>query len=56
MNNDIKIAMFKANLKQYQLAKMLGIHEGSLSKLLNREELDEENKKRILEVIEKEEF
>lgn len=51
MNQDIKLAMFKANLKQYQLANLLKIHEGNLSKLLNRRELTKKEKEKILKVI-----
>ena len=42
MNNDIKLEMFKANLKQFQLADLLRIHEGTLSKKLSRKELSTE--------------
>lgn len=51
MNQDIKLAMFKANLKQYELADLLKIHEGNLSKLLNRRELTKKEKEKILNVI-----
>lgn len=53
MNNDIKLEMVKANLKQYQLAQLLGIHEGSLSKMLNRKELTEDQKEKIKKIINK---
>ena len=53
MNQDVKLAMFKANLKQFQLAQLLNIHEGNLSKLLNRQELSKEKKKEIFDVINK---
>ncbi len=51
MNKEIKLAMFEADLKQFELAKLLGLHEGNLSKMLNRQELSEEKKQKILEVI-----
>ena len=53
MNNDIKLEMVKANLKQYQLAQLLGIHEVSLSKMLNRKELTEDQKEKIKKIINK---
>lgn len=53
MNKDIKLEMFKANLKQFELANLLGIHEGNLSKMLNRQELSKEEKEKILAVIRK---
>ncbi len=51
MNNDIKLEMFKANLKQFELANLMKIHEGTLSKMLNRKELTKEKKKQILQII-----
>lgn len=51
MNKQIKIEMIKADLKQFQLAKLLGIHEANLSKLLNRNELSIEKKNEIIDVI-----
>lgn len=51
MNNDIKLEMFKANLKQFQLAQLLGMHEGNLSKMLNRKELTKDEKERIKKII-----
>lgn len=51
MNNDIKLEMFKANLKQYELAQLLKMHEGNLSKKLNRSELTKKEKEEILKVI-----
>ena len=53
MNNDIKFEMFKANLKQFELASLLKVHEGTLSKMLNRKELTKEKKDKILETIKK---
>ena len=51
MNQDIKFEMFKANLKQYQLASLMKIHEGNLSKMLNRKELSKEEKQKIIKII-----
>lgn len=51
MNQDIKLEMFKANLKQYELATLLKMHEGNLSKMLNRKELSEEEKQKIIKII-----
>ena len=49
-NVRIKIAMTENDLKQWQLAKLMGIHEGSLSRRF-REELPEEEQDRIIEMI-----
>ena len=51
MNQDVKLEMLKANLKQFQLANLMGIHEGNLSKMLNRSELTKEEKQRIIKII-----
>ena len=51
-NVRIKIAMTENDLKQWQLAKLMGIHEGSLSRRF-REELPEEEQDRIIELIRK---
>lgn len=51
-NAQIREALKKNGLCQWQLAKRLGINESVLSRRL-REELPEEETKRILEVIEK---
>lgn len=51
MNQDIKFEMFKANLKQYQLASLMNMHEGNLSKMLNRQELSKEEKQKIIKLI-----
>ena len=51
-NKQIKDALKKTGLRQWQLAKRLGVSESVLSRNL-REELPEEEKKRILKIIEK---
>ena len=51
MNQEVKLEMFKANLKQFQLANLMGVHEGNLSKMLNRRELTKEEKQRIIKII-----
>ena len=51
-NECIREELKKRNLKQWELAKMLGVSEFTLTRRL-REELPEEEKKKILEVIEK---
>ena len=49
-NARIKIAMTENDFKQWELAKLLGIHEGSLSRRL-REELPAEEQDRIVDLI-----
>lgn len=51
-NAQIREALKKNGLCQWQLAKILGINESVLSRRL-REELPEEEKQQILETIEK---
>lgn len=51
-NNEIREALKKRGLRQWQLAKMLNVNESVLSRIF-REELPEAEKKRILAVIEK---
>jgi predicted XRE-type DNA-binding protein len=49
-NSKIKIAMIEGDLKQYEVARLMGIHEGSLSRLL-RDELPAEEQDRIVDLI-----
>lgn len=49
-NVEIKLALKQANLKQWQLAELLGITEWTLSRWM-RKELQGEKKQRIIEVI-----
>lgn len=49
-NRIIKEALFKNDLKQYQLAEIMGIHEASLSRKL-RNELSEEEQLQIVRMI-----
>ena len=52
MNNTrIRIKMIECGLKQWELAKLMGISEPTLSKKL-REELPEEEQDKIIEIIE----
>lgn len=51
-NVRIKIALTENDMKQWQLAKLLGIHEGSLSRKF-REELPEEEQDKIVDLIRK---
>jgi predicted XRE-type DNA-binding protein len=51
-NIEIKDALKEANMKQWQLAELLGITEWTLSRKL-RKELPEADKKEILAVIQK---
>lgn len=51
MNNaKIRIAMIENNLKQYELARIMGLHENSMSRLL-RDELPAEEQERIIDLI-----
>ena len=51
-NARIKIAMAEHDVKQWELARILGIHEGSLSRRL-RDELPAEEQDKIIELIRK---
>ena len=50
-NERIRIAMIQKNLKQYEVAKILGIHESVLCRKL-REELPDEEQDEIIAIIE----
>ena len=49
-NYEIKVELMKRGMKQYELASLLGISEWTLSRKL-RTELPDEEKQRILEII-----
>lgn len=49
-NKAIRLAMFNAELKQYQLAELLGCSEAWVSILL-RSELPKSDQQRIVEII-----
>lgn len=49
-NRAIRTAMFRAGLKQYQLAEILGCSEASISVMLRRE-LSRAEQKHIVELI-----
>ncbi|MDJ0288207.1 MULTISPECIES: hypothetical protein [Bacillus] len=49
-NREIKEAIQKAGLKQWEVAEKYGLHEGNFSRLLRRE-LPKEEKQKILKVI-----
>ncbi len=49
-NMEIRIEMTKRNMKQWQLANLLGISESVLSRKM-RKELPPDEKKKILDVI-----
>ena len=51
-NFDVKIALIKAGVKQYEVAQALGISEYTLCRWL-RKELDPERKKTILATIQR---
>ena len=51
MNNiRIKVAMTEANLKQWELARIMGVHEATLSRKF-RDELPTEEQERIVDLI-----
>lgn len=50
-NQKIRIAMIQNNVKQYEVAKLLGISETSLCRKL-REELPEDEQNEIVAIIE----
>lgn len=49
-NTEIREAIFRANVRYWQVAAVLGIHEGSLSRILRRE-LPSEEKEKIIAAI-----
>lgn len=49
-NYEIKVELMKRGMKQYELAELLGIADSALSRKL-RNELPDEEKQRILEII-----
>lgn len=49
-NQEIRNAMKENNIKQWELAEMLGISENTMCRKL-RKELPDEDKQRILEII-----
>lgn len=52
-NMEIRRALFNTRIKQYELAKLLGISEVQVSRLL-REELPVKKKRKILKTIKEE--
>lgn len=51
MNDEIKAFIDSQHLYKWQIAKVIGIHETAFSKWF-REELTEEQKKRIFDAVE----
>ncbi len=51
-NKKVKMAMAEAGMKQWELAQLLGIHEGTLSRKF-RLELPAEEQDQIVELISK---
>ncbi|HWQ40557.1 MAG TPA: hypothetical protein VN456_00805 [Desulfosporosinus sp.] len=49
-NQEIRLAIVSAGLKQWQVAEAYGIHEGNFSRLL-RKELNENEKNRVFSII-----
>lgn len=52
-NKNVKIAMIKHDLKQYQLAQLMNTHESAVSRML-KDELPAEEQDRIVRLIEEE--
>lgn len=51
MNNRIlRVALFEADMKQYQLAELLGVSEGRVSTMLRRE-LPANEQQRLVRII-----
>lgn len=50
-NQELRQALIKSNVKQWQLARKIGINEFTLSRRL-RDELDEKTKQEYLQYIE----
>ena len=50
-NKSIRIALMEHNMKQYELAELMGIHDFSLSRKL-RHELPEDEQRQIVSLIE----
>lgn len=49
-NTEIRNAIFKNNIKKWEIANKLGVTDSTFSRML-RTEMSEENKKKILEII-----
>lgn len=49
-NSDLREAIYKAGLRQWQVAEKYGIHEGNFSRLLRKEQ-DVASRSRILNII-----
>ena len=49
-NLDVRIAIRKAGLYGYQVAKMLGVTETSFSRAISRKELSQERKEKIFDI------
>lgn len=52
-NIEVRAAIKKARLFSYEVAAALGITESSFSRKMSRKEMDSEEKKQILAVIER---
>lgn len=53
LNADIKQMMRERNIRQWQIAKALNIHESVLSRKIAREKLTGELRESVIEAIEK---
>lgn len=51
-NFEIKLALFRSGIKQWELADRLGVSESKLSRML-RKDLTDDQKQVILEIIKK---
>ena len=52
-NTRVKVEMTKHGIRQYELAKILGIHENKMSVMLNRGELPKKKQDEIIAEIKK---
>jgi len=51
-NRAVRLAMFEKQIKQWQLAKLMGISEAHMSRLLSRRELPDELQAEMIMKIE----
>lgn len=52
LNRAVRLAMFEKSIKQWQLAKLMGVSEAHISRLLNRRELSDEMQAEMIMKIE----
>ena len=52
LNRAVRLAMFEKSIKQWQLARLMGVSEAQISRLLNRRELSDEMQAEMIMKIE----